>query len=85
MLDAKETKRFTSASVSCPFLKAAPIIPYANKFYLYCDIKHGASRKYPLKMSHVRQFCCNPNIELAFTRCPIWLENPEDVEEQDEL
>lgn len=78
VLDQDERKRLLESSASCPFLKWAPLIPYADKFYVYCDIRHSTRRKAGIDKSYVYHYCCNVLEELAFMNCEIWNESNEE-------
>lgn len=59
----------------CPFLKVAPLIPYANKFYFYCEIKDGPSNKLAIDKAYISKYCSNENTSLSFQSCKYWQEH----------
>jgi len=80
VLDQAEKLRVFNSSSRCPFLKQAPLIPFADKFYAYCDIRHGPSDKRAIDKSYIYFYCCNENAQLAFMGCKIWKELPDSAE-----
>lgn len=71
-----EKERIQLSSARCPFLNAAPLIPFAEKYYFYCDIQFGKNVKRGVVKSYIATYCCNEGVKLAFSSCDIWLESP---------
>lgn len=57
--------------MKCPHLKTAPLIPFRDKKYLYCEIKNGPYDKTMLDQDLIGTFC-DVEEPQYYENCSFW-------------
>jgi hypothetical protein len=79
IVNSDEKEHIAHSSTKCPFLKCAPLVPFADRYYFYCHIMHGKQAKLPVTKIHASEYCCTPIENLAYFKCPIWQDSPHNL------